>query len=105
MDNSKKVILRDAETDLKIDGDRAVFRRTQDLGNHFLSDLASRRIETSNSRMGDLHHVASIPTVVVEKWMAEGFNIFDKNITAKDIIKRLQSEDMTGLMATSKRVI
>jgi hypothetical protein len=37
--------------------------------------------------------------------MAEGFNIFDQNVTAQDIIKRLQSQDMTGLMATTKRII
>jgi hypothetical protein len=43
--------------------------------------------------------------VVIEKWFAEGFNIYDKNVTAKDILKRLQSQDMTGLMATSKSVI
>lgn len=105
MDNSKGINLTDAENAIKFDGDKAVFKRTQDLGNHFLSDLASKRIETSNSRMGDFHHIASIPTVIIENWLAEGFNIYDKNVTAKDIVKRLQGLDMTGLMATSKRIV
>ncbi|MGE8142279.1 hypothetical protein ACQKOE_09915 [Novosphingobium sp. NPDC080210] len=105
MDNSKGITIADAENAVKIDGDKAVFKRTQDLGKHFLSNLAAKRIDTANSRMGDFHHVASIPTVIIEKWMTEGFNIYDKNVTAKDIIKRLQSLDMMGLMATSKRIV
>lgn len=104
MDNSQRIRLTDAENEVKIDGDNAVIKRTQDIGEHFLSDLASKRVETSNKRMGDMHHVASIPTVIVEKWMAEGFNIFDKNISVQDIVRRLHSEDMTGLMATTKRI-
>lgn len=105
MDNSSTVRLSDVETNLSFDGDKAVFRRTQDIGNHFLSDLATRRLDSAHAPMGDMHHVASIPTGVVEKWMAEGFNIFDKNVKLPDIIKRLQSEDMMGLMATSRRII
>lgn len=105
MDNSLQARLSDVETHLSYDGDKAVFRRTQDIGNHFLSDLATSRLESSHGRMGDMHHVASIPTGVVEKWMSEGFNIFDKNVSLPEIIKRLQSEDMMGLMATSRRII
>lgn len=106
MENLKPdVEMIDTRNRMIVEDDRIVFKRTQDLGNHFLSNLASKRIESSNERMGDFHHVASIPTVVVEQWMAEGFNIFDKNVTAKDIVKRLQSLDMDGLMATNKRVI
>jgi hypothetical protein len=104
MDNSSGLRLLDAETSLHLDGDTAIFKRTQDIGNHFLSDLATKRLDTAHERMGDFHHVASIPTVVVEKWMAEGFNIFDNNVSGVEIIKRLQSEDMTGLLATSKRI-
>ena len=95
----------DVSNRLLIEDDRAVFKRTQDIGNHFLSDLASQRAASVHAPIGDFHHVCSIPVVVIEKWFAEGFNIYDKNVTAKDILKRLQSQDMTGLMATSKSVI
>jgi hypothetical protein len=106
MDNSSTGIeLIDARNRLVIEDDRAVIQRTQDIDDRFLSNLASERVESSNAPMGDFHHVCSIPTVVIEKWMAEGFNIFDQNVTAQDIIKRLQSQDMTGLMATTKRLI
>jgi hypothetical protein len=106
MDNSSTGIdLLDARNRLILEDDRAVIQRSQDLGEHFLSDLATRRVESANAPIGDFHHVCSIPTVVIEKWMAEGFNLFDPNVTAQDIIKRLQSQDMTGLMATTKNVI
>jgi hypothetical protein len=105
MDNSKSVSLVDTENAFRVDDENLVIKRTQDLGSHFLSNLASQRIESANSRMGDFHHVAAIPTSVVEQWMAEGFNIFDKNVELKDVLKRLQSLDMEGLMATSRRII
>ena len=105
MNNSQAGIgLLDVGNRLLIEDDRAVIQRTQNIGEHFLSDLASQRVESANAPIGDFHHVCSIPVVVIEKWLAEGFNIYDKNVTAADIIRRLQGQDMTGLMATSKNV-
>ena len=47
--------------------------------------------------------VASIPTAVVEKWMREGFNIMtDKNITAKQIVNKLKSENLDAFLTTEK---
>jgi len=46
--------------------------------------------------------VASIPTVVVEKWMREGFNIWE--VTGQEIVKRLKEQNLDGFMATDKRV-
>ena len=104
MDNSKGVDLLDTSNAFRIDGDQAIIKRTQEIDKNFLSNLSDDRFESSNSRMGEFHKVASIPTVIVEKWMAEGFNIYDKNVNIAEIVRRLQSEDMTGLMATTKRL-
>jgi len=54
--------------------------------------------------MGDFHRVASIPTVVVEKWMREGFNIWDKNVKASEIVSRLKAEHLDGFLTTTKRI-
>ena len=48
--------------------------------------------------------VASIPTVIVEKWMKEGFNIFDQNVDGKDIIKRLKAEGLEAFLTTEKSI-
>jgi hypothetical protein len=49
--------------------------------------------------------LASIPTVVVEKWMREGFDILtDRNITPAQIVKKLKEENLDGFLATEKRL-
>lgn len=78
--------------------------RTQEIHSSFLDNLATKRADSVNAKMGDLHHVASIPVILVEKWKNEGFDIFDKNIKLQDIVKRLHSEDMQAFMATERRI-
>jgi hypothetical protein len=46
--------------------------------------------------------VASIPTVVVEQWLREGFNIWEA--TGPEIVKRLRDQNLDGFMATEKRI-
>jgi hypothetical protein len=52
--------------------------------------------------MGEFHRVASIPTVVVEKWLREGFNIWEAS--GPEIVKRLKAENLDAFMATEKRI-
>ena len=82
-----------------------VVKREQPIPQSFLDRLKCERNESSkNSRMGDYHKVASIPTVVVEKWMREGFNIFDKNVKLSEIVARLKNESLEAFMATNKQI-
>jgi hypothetical protein len=49
--------------------------------------------------------VASIPTVVVEKWRREGFDIMsDRNITGAEIVSRLKAENLDGFLTTDKSI-
>ena len=48
--------------------------------------------------------VASIPTVVVEKWMREGFNIMSGEHSASEIVKRLKNENLEAFLTTEKSV-
>ena len=79
-------------------------QRTQELPSSFLDNLAKKRADSVNNKMGDLHHVASIPVALVEKWKNEGFDIFDKNNTIQDIVSRLHSQDYQAFMATNRRI-
>lgn len=81
-----------------------VVKKEQQIPQSFLDRLKTERDQSSNSRMGDYHRLASIPTVVVEKWMREGFNIYDKNITAKDIVARLKNENLEAFLTSTKRI-
>jgi len=102
MDNTSGIVFHDVNTRVRLEGDRAVFQRTQYIDDAHLAFLADHRAESTNAPAGDFHLAASIPVVIVEKWMAEGFNIFDKDIGLEAIMKRLRQEDMDRLIATSK---
>lgn len=81
-----------------------VIKKEQAIPNSFLERLKVARDESSTNKMGDFHRIASIPTVVVEKWMREGFNIWDKNIKASEIVARLKSENLEAFLTTTKRI-
>ena len=46
--------------------------------------------------------VAQIPTIVVEQWMREGFDIFRGEHSAADIVKRLKRENLHAFLTTEK---
>lgn len=96
--------LIDAETAVRIEDDNVVFKRTQYIDPHFLDSLSAERSEQDAAPMGNFVKAASIPTVVVEKWLAEGFNIFDPSVGLPAIMKRLAAEDMDRLITTNKRL-
>lgn len=77
-------------------------KHTQNITQAFLDDLKDARNESTKQRIGEYHRVASIPTVVVERWMREGFDMWQA--TGPQIVKKLQSEDLGAFMATDKRI-
>lgn len=93
------ITLKEDDTDAPL-----VVKREQQIPQSFLDRLKVERDASSNQRMGDYHRVASIPTVVVEKWMREGFNIWDKNVKAADIVARLKKENLDAFLTTTKRI-
>jgi hypothetical protein len=106
MNTPQGVQYLDANSQLSFDADNKAIRKlSQFIPDSFLDRLKNKRHATTNTPEGEMMHVASIPVAIVEKWMAEGFNIYDQNVRLKDIVRRLQREDMTGLMATNKSVI
>lgn len=79
-------------------------KRTQEIPKSFLDSLKQQRDDSLNYKEGDYMRVASIPTVIVEKWMKEGFNIFDQNVNGKDIVKRLKAEGLDAFLTTEKSI-
>jgi hypothetical protein len=97
--------MHDVMSDLIFDADGlSAIKRTQEIPAEFLDEIAAIRDIQDHDALGEFALAARIPTVVVEKWMREGFNIFDKNITVADIVQRLQRLDMDKLIATTKRL-
>jgi hypothetical protein len=59
------------------DGDRLIIKSTQDVE----SILAHNRMlqaDTTKTRTKEMRHVASIPNIIIEQWLKEGINIFQK---------------------------
>ena len=64
------------ETDYDEMSDTLIVKRSQDV--EPLLDLNKAEYDPDNKRFNrDLHKVASIPLIVVERWLNEGINVFD----------------------------
>ena len=90
------------QTDFLVEGGDLVRKHTQNISQAFLDDLKGSRNASTAQREKEFMRVASIPTVVVEKWMREGFNIWE--VTGQEIVKRLKEQNLDAFMATDKRV-
>ena len=87
------------------DGDSVLRKHTQEIPQSFLDGLAEQRNNSTAAPEGEFMRVASIPTVVVEKWMREGFDILsDRNIKGADIVKRLKAENLDAFLTTEKSI-
>jgi hypothetical protein len=100
----KDINLIGINTDYDEDADGVFRRHTQNINQSFLDSLKEQRDASRNTREGDFMRVASIPTVIVEKWMREGFDIMNGEHTAAEIVKRLKAENLEAFLTTEKRV-
>jgi hypothetical protein len=80
-----------------------VVEHNQEITDEFLETNKEKR-DASSAPSNDYHQLASIPTVVVEKWMREGFNIFDENVTPREIVARLKRENLEAFLTSNKRI-
>jgi hypothetical protein len=83
--------------------DEMVIKKTQVIPDDFLDGLAQDRLN-STKPAGNFHKFASIPVAVVEKWQREGFDVLSGNHSAKEIMARLNSEDLGYFISTTKRL-
>ena len=79
-----------------------VIERYQEIPQTFIDGLKAERANSSSVREGETMRVASIPVVVVEKWMREGFDFH--NATAKQIVAKLRQENLDYFITTEKQV-
>ena len=100
----KDINLIGINTDYDEDADGVFRRHTQNINQSFLDSLKEQRDASRNKREGDFMRVASIPTVIVEKWMREGFDIMNGEHTAAEIVKRLKAENLEAFLTTEKSV-
>jgi hypothetical protein len=84
------------------DQDALAIKHEQDIPSSFLKSLSDLRSSSTHAREGNYMKLCSIPVVVVEKWLREGFDIYKES--ASSIMKRLRKEDLDAFIATSKSI-
>jgi hypothetical protein len=89
------------ETEYLQEGDRVTFKNTQNITPAFMDDLRDSRNASTETREKDFQRVASIPVVVHEQWLREGFDLYKASV--KEITKRLRDQSLDYFMATDKR--
>ena len=89
------------ETEYLQEGNNVTFKNTQNITTAFLDDLKDSRNASTETREKDFQRVASIPVVVHEQWLREGFDLYKASV--KEITKRLRDQSLDYFMATDKR--
>ena len=102
MSNKKETNLIGVNTNYLQTGDDVYRKHTQNISQAFLDDLKESRNSSKDKNEGEFMKVASIPVIVVEKWMREGFNIYEAS--GQEIVNRLKKENLDYFMATEKRI-
>jgi hypothetical protein len=96
-----KPVLEDFNWSIGEHVDGLFMKKDQYISDDFITRNADARFE-SKARAGEFHHVASIPVVVVEKWLKEGFDIYKEPLKA--IIKRLKQENLEAFLTSNQSI-
>lgn len=91
-------------TEFDYNADGFVLKKSQHIPQALLDSLKEQRNHSTDHKEGEFMRVASIPAVVAEKWMREGFDIFDPNVNGKEIVRRLKAENLDAFLTTDKSI-
>ena len=92
----------DSGVDFHENSEGLVIEKYQEIPQSFIDGLRAEKANSKSVREGEMMRVASIPVVVVDKWIAEGFDF--QNATAKQILAKLRTENLDAFITTEKQV-
>ena len=79
-----------------------ILQSRQEISEDFLSKARADKDASLDPMKGELHRVCTVPAVLVEKWLREGFNVYTE--PAKAIVARLQREHLDAFVTTKRRL-
>ena len=85
-----------------LDADRLVISRVQDIPDEFMESLKSERLAMAAVRLGEHHHVASVPAAVFDMWAAQGLEPY--SMTPREIVARLRRDNLEAFITTNRKV-
>jgi hypothetical protein len=78
-----------------------VIQKSQEIPDSFLSALKQERFDNSQHfGTNEYHRRASIPVAIVEKWLKEGFDVFQEPVAKS--VARLKLENLDYFITSDK---
>jgi hypothetical protein len=84
------------------DTDHLNIQSFQHIPKSFLDYNRVAREDSLDQKESEYMSVASVPVAVHEQWLREGFDMMQE--PAREILKRLQAQDLTAFITTKKAV-
>lgn len=92
----------DIKLDFEEQGSNLLITKTQDITDEYIQSLKDARFESKNTRAGEYHRVASIPVILYEKWLAEGYDAMKEPV--KKTVAKLKNEGLDYFVTTDKNL-
>lgn len=93
-------VKEDIKTDFEEEGSNLVIAKSQDITDAYLQSLKDARFGSKNQRAGEYHRAASIPVIVHEKWLKEGYDCTKEPI--KKTLAKLKLEGLDYFITSDK---
>lgn len=94
--------LHEIDFNITENDDGLLIQKQQAITPEFIQSLKDARDGSKNRRAGEYHRAASIPTIIVEKWMSEGYNVFEEPVSKT--LARLKTENLDYFITTDKQL-
>jgi hypothetical protein len=102
MTETDSTVMHDSVTDFIENADGLVIKRQQEIPQSLIDDLKERRVNSDHKREGEFMLACSIPVIIHEKWLREGYDCTRE--PARKTIARLKTEGLDAFIATNKQL-
>lgn len=94
--------LHDIGSSFKENAEGLYIEHAQEIPVSFVSMLRAMKQDSGSLREKEFMHVGCIPTVFVEMYLRQGFNVFNQPV--KETCKRLVKDGLDAFVVTNKRI-
>ena len=91
------------ESQVKLDeySDGFIAQTMQIIPQEFIDECKAERFHNSQTRVNtEMHRAGRVPQVIVDKWMREGYNIFQEPV--KKTLAKLKAEGLDYFITSDK---
>lgn len=94
--------LHDIAVDFDENSEGLVIQKAQEIPQDYIDSLKDHRFESKNRPSGEYHRAASIPVVIVEKWLKEGYDVYNEPV--RKTLAKLKAEGLDYFITTDKQL-